>query len=69
MKPEKYFKLQQSVSKKQYDALRTHFVDKRPASEVAQRYGQMARRKGNSRTNRFLPSQQGIIFDGDQSGF
>ena len=39
MEPEEYFKFQQSVSKKRYDALRAFFVDQLPASEVAQTYG------------------------------
>ena len=39
MEPEEYFKFQQSVSKKRYDALRAFFVDNLPASEVAQTYG------------------------------
>jgi len=39
MEPEEYFKFQQSVSKKRYDALRAFFVDQLIASEVAQTYG------------------------------
>jgi hypothetical protein len=34
-----YFESTELVAKKQYDALREHFVDKRPAAEVAQKYG------------------------------
>jgi predicted DNA-binding protein YlxM (UPF0122 family) len=39
MEPEEYFKFQQSVSKKRYDALHTYFVSKLSANEVADTYG------------------------------
>jgi hypothetical protein len=39
MTPKEYFDSTELVAKKQYDALREHFVGKRPAAEVAQKYG------------------------------
>ena len=39
MTPEKYFKSNQIVNKKRYDALYDFFINKRPAEEVAKKYG------------------------------
>ena len=39
MKPEEYFDFCPSVNKKRYDALHAFFVNRRPATEVAQTYG------------------------------
>jgi hypothetical protein len=39
MIPDEYFNFSDSVSKKRYDALRTFFVDKVPAADVAKKYG------------------------------
>ena len=39
MTPEEYFKSNQLVSKKRYDALHDFFMDKLPAEEVAKKYG------------------------------
>jgi len=39
MTPKEYFESQESVSKKRYDALYDFFVNNRPASEVAKKYG------------------------------
>jgi hypothetical protein len=38
MDAEEYFKTQKNVNKKRYDALRSFFIEKRPAQEIADQY-------------------------------
>jgi hypothetical protein len=39
MEPEEYFKTQESINKKRYDALHDFFVGGHSAQKVAQQYG------------------------------